>query len=169
MIKRKLIVSLLVLTMLPMLILASAPRHRKPLVIQTEAGSCNMGLGTYDRKLRNALPCAWKEARLQVIEWQPGLTEVLMSIKMPTPLLTRHISGPIHELGHTDIYEDGHATVAILLTGDLDEDFDTCVHEFTHYLVAMTFGPWSNQAPYHLYMDTHQHTAWFTRHSEARP
>ena len=95
--------------------------------------------GAYSvRDLRPLEPCAWRRAQLEVSRHAPEYTTSIYRIKRGP---VRYRNGRFSCDGFYKLHGCAHPKfIEVARTGDFDEDWDTMVHEYKHYIVLRIEG-----------------------------
>jgi len=127
-------------------------------------------------KLSSVLVCAFDEAKFEVVMVKPSKAREVVAVEFPSKVLVQPkpvvIRAPEFALsgvplaGVTECWPGSSRDCEIKMqaTGDMYEDFDTAVHEFSHYLVVRALGDYGFQDTYHGVLDSPNfRTPWWHR------
>jgi len=101
---------------------------------EVKVGTLDCVIPPGDPGISQLVPCAWEQAKTEMYRRFPSLAEQSAEPAMPRILYHKgqwyNRSQGIMISGDTD-----QSRVKIAVTSDLDDDFDTMIHEFKHWWV----------------------------------
>jgi len=123
-------------------VLCSEPIYKPISLIHVKVNGrapCEIQLFEQDR-LTDLLPCAWREAQQRITKQMPAFeTQIYL---MRRPILALHAglmldkTTGIRYAGFTSLLVD--PPIVIGVSGDIKYDYDTLVHELSHFIVLLS-------------------------------